>query len=748
MISYVLRPIVPGALHTGMLATLEALPNAQFAELVNGYMLHFRDYWALEVQEHIVFVGEPTSATLTVTATTTTSTTTVPAFCVGVPVLANAGDVSHCADIPNGASCEPTCKAGYEMEGRITCESGRFSVPGDCLPKAARSRVTKAVQMTVSLGSLLGEADGSEGALSMEWAEKNRGRFITAAARSLGVPPGQVLVAFLRRKGGSARRLDGGARRMEAEVLEMRVTVLLEGDEAGADLSAVSEEYQQRLGSGSADGFLQALGAELQSVGLALPEGLGVSVAGPPTVISDFVVAVSEWLFGSWEACSAVCGGGSQRRQVECSSGDELPCLRDFGERPLGEQACEDFSGCPFEITCPFGQGSDMDCSAQAGVALGVAAVLSASCLALLCRRLQLARRPHLKGTVTLPDTSFGTTSGLKASYSIHRPDDLPRKASASSMRSAAVETCASAESMEEDGKTHVVWDTDAHALKAMFACRGTQLSFTARTSEKSQGRAGMPRIASAARADLETAFGARASGSDEDLEARLDEVAAFVEDLGADLEEANPWAAVRLVGAGGRELLPAYQDGERVEYYSRSLDRWLAARVSVAVNPTGAVRYDAVVTATSQVRVDVSLGDLRRPLRRGEAVELFSRRSGAWAPATISVKQPPEATNFGYSLELPEGETREGVPATKLRRRYAVGIEVKAYRGCVAGWASGRVTAVREGDGVDDETEAEGEAGGVAGAAATGRAAEHVVFVDFGLGAETVEWFPAHLIR
>lgn len=80
------------------------------------------------------------------------------------------------------------------------------------------------------------------------------------------------------------------------------------------------------------------------------------------------------------------------------------------------------------------------------------------------------------------------------------------------------------------------------------------------------------------------------------------------------------------------------------MEYYSATLNRWLAASIRVALKPSTAVmRYDAVVTATKQRRVDVPLEDLRRPMRRNEAPGWGRSAAGGRA----------DATNFAAYLEV-----------------------------------------------------------------------------------------------
>jgi len=760
------------ALNTAHIAALEELGHEALMHEINKNLGDYQALWNLTgISDHRIFEQGA------VTVTTTSSTTTELSFCQGVPTVLNGGDMAHCADIPSGASCDPICLDGYQMEQKITCEDGRFSVPGSCVPKAARTKTTKAIQMTLSLGSILGDLGGGSGGdgtsppLSLAWAEENRGSILAAVANTLGLPAGRVLVEFIlvtRRKGedlgSNFRRLGGeavrGLQEETEEVLEMRVTVLVEEDVSEAELSAMSEQYQDTLVNGAPSntggtsgdtttdangqpvrGFMAALTTELKAVGSPVPSGMAVEATGPPAVLAQFVVAISEWLSGSWDACSASCGSGQRKRKVECSSGHDLEC-KGLGERPSDEEQCADYTSCASGITCPLGHESSMDCVAQAGVTLGGASAIGCLCLMVFCRKLQLASRPHTGGTVVLPDTGFGTTSGLKSSYQIYRPDDRKATAPSSSVfrfitktsLPAAGESGASdveaAEDQAADGKTRVVWDTDRESLKQMFADRGTALSLTSKPSSNSQGHPGLPRVASASRLDggatpwdmgLEDTGradkAAAASGQsadvvgEEDLEARLAEVGAFVDEFGDELleigEHGNPWSAAeqdgsgnprRITGPDGREMMPVYQEGEHVEYFSATLNRWLGATMHLVANQaTGVIRYDAVITATRQHRADVALEDVRRPLRRNEPVEVFSRKRGAWSPAVVSPSQMPGAANFGVEVELLGGGGQvDKVPAAKVRRRYAVGQAVKVYRGCNRGWIQGKIEAVR----------------------------------------------------
>mmetsp|Transcript_118677 Transcript_118677/g.343242 ORF Transcript_118677/g.343242 Transcript_118677/m.343242 type:complete len:1209 (-) Transcript_118677:133-3759(-) len=729
---------------------------------------------------------ETTSTSSTRTFTTTTATTTtVLAFCEGAPVVQNGGDMSHCIDIPNGGTCEPVCLEGYAMEQTITCENGQFNIPGSCISVAAKTTTTKAIQITLSLGAIFsdlgGSNDGSTPPLSLSWAKNNRGTILNSVAATLGLPPGRVLIEFvlvIRRKRRGGGGTDGNLRRLEEisrnlqdeeteEVLEMRVTVLADEATTTEELAAMSEQYQETLVSGDPSntggtatsattatdangkpvrGFMATLATQMEAAGTPMPSGMAVEATGPPAVIAQFVVAISEWLSGDWDACSAVCGTGQRKRKVECSSGYDDQCLS-LGERPQDEDECSDYTSCAAGVTCPMGPES-MDCTTQAGITLGGASAIGCLCLMAFCRKLQVASRPHKGGTVTLKDTGFGNKSALRSSYQIYRPEDRKSTARSSSIfrfstkSNVNVDTTSAAdlEVGEEtaDGKTHVVWDTDRQSLKEMFADRGTQLSMTSKQSKQSldsQGRPGLPRVASASLknggaspsswdgayvegfgdvpSDGAVVDDFKAADSDDELEVRLEEIAAFVEDFGDQFvesgENGNPWAspehdnnrssANRIIGANGREMFPVYHEGEHVEYFSATLNRWLGATVHIKTNPTtSTIRYDANITATRQHRADVPLEDLRRPLRKNEAVEVYSRRKGAWTPAVISPNQLTGSTNFGVELEFMGAAGQvDKVPAAKVRRRYVEGQTVKVYRGCYPGWVSAKVEAVQE---------------------------------------------------
>lgn len=91
--------------------------------------------------------------------------------------------------------------------------------------------------------------------------------------------------------------------------------------------------------------------------------------------------------------------------------------------------------------------------------------------------------------------------AGIKSKYAIYRPDEptrktsmtprwLSAKSSAESLKSFGMgaDGEGSVEDQANDGKTHVVWDTNVKELKQMFADRGTQLTFTAKAPVSALG--------------------------------------------------------------------------------------------------------------------------------------------------------------------------------------------------------------------------------------------------------------------
>mmetsp|Transcript_60966 Transcript_60966/g.96096 ORF Transcript_60966/g.96096 Transcript_60966/m.96096 type:complete len:326 (+) Transcript_60966:83-1060(+) len=135
------------------------------------------------------------------------------------------------------------------------------------------------------------------------------------------------------------------------------------------------------------------------------------------------------------------------------------------------------------------------------------------------------------------------------------------------------------------------------------------------------------------------------------------------------------------------RQLIAAYADGEEVEYYSTSYQRWLhgvVQRLSASGNG-----YTIVLSQGGQIRQNVGLDLLRPPLQADEQVELFSgRQGGTRLPGVIAADQLPSPTLLGNRVKLEGGkDTFDSIPSVRLKRRFLPSEEIEVYRGGHRGW-------------------------------------------------------------
>jgi len=150
----------------------------------------------------------------------------------------------------------------------------------------------------------------------------------------------------------------------------------------------------------------------------------------------------------------------------------------------------------------------------------------------------------------------------------------------------------------------------------------------------------------------------------------------------------------------------PAYHHAEGVEYYSWTHRRWFTAMMELAKDSTESSKnivYNVIVRAGNQAqhRRNVELNVLRRSLREGEEVEVYTKRRGRWVPAVMHGDQKKSAASGpGYCIQVLEEDKPviSNVPADLLRRRFEIGTIVKVYRGINHGW----VLALVDGPPVD----------------------------------------------
>jgi len=145
----------------------------------------------------------------------------------------------------------------------------------------------------------------------------------------------------------------------------------------------------------------------------------------------------------------------------------------------------------------------------------------------------------------------------------------------------------------------------------------------------------------------------------------------------------------------------PVLPDCTPVEYYSRTHRRWLPGMLQVMLAPGKLqVTYNVKVQTGGgklQERENVTLDSFRAIFTEGEPVEVYSKSTKRWVPATIDACQAG-STLHGYKVQIDEdadehaGLILEKVTPDRLRRRYADGTLVTRYLGPSEGFCFGVV--------------------------------------------------------
>jgi hypothetical protein len=149
-------------------------------------------------------------------------------------------------------------------------------------------------------------------------------------------------------------------------------------------------------------------------------------------------------------------------------------------------------------------------------------------------------------------------------------------------------------------------------------------------------------------------------------------------------------------------------EQGTRIEYFSSSHKRWLAATMHIEIGHRGggqveqAVIYNAVIAhGTSHPNVPVDC--VRRLFAPGDLVEVYSHRHGGeWLAAQVFGAQGAIPTSMGYTVRLADTEqVLENIPAARLRLRFPPGLQVRVFRDSYSGWIDGIVDATAPKDGI-----------------------------------------------
>mmetsp|Transcript_173739 Transcript_173739/g.551590 ORF Transcript_173739/g.551590 Transcript_173739/m.551590 type:complete len:1178 (-) Transcript_173739:436-3969(-) len=621
----------------------------------------------------------------------------VSSFCADSPQLMHGNDLSDCAGLPSGSQCEMRCNDGYAPRGQLVCELGQWRVTGVCLNARAQTRTSRAVQKRFQVQAF---EVGSSGALvlsldvSVLWAEARASMLSSAMSNPLGLGPAmmrfEVLPALPASRSVGFRDTEGAPRRLQTEVtlgsFDLRVTIL--DDDPSSPFGPLNASLETLLGTSDLrgdierGGFGKYMGAELLKHGEVVPVVITVGALGPMGLLDEFVVAVPEWLVDPWGDCSDEC---IQNRNGTCSVFGDMACEEQDGPHPIKVRRCNEHVACALKTGCLVGAWGG-DCAIQATIIISSLVVACIFCGVSLVA-VRHACRPKLSGTIRIGPL------GLPAAYRVVRPADL---VDADSLDAA------------KDAKTHIVWDVGREALDVYFEQQhGTRLHMCNSNSAGSD-----PSVST-------VTPGVDISGSDPTPDARLSRsIQNFILEKRArrGLGFAQDSRISDIIMYSEPVPVPistlAFEDGDRIEYYSQTVRRWAAGIVqvvylkssrsraslssgsSLSLDLGPSVRYDVRVSLSGQVRHAVTLDLIRHPLTNGESVEVLTGTAGgSWAPAVIAGAPGPSATTLGYMVAADgSGKLLENVQAHRLRRRFNDGAAVQVYRGADRGWVHAEV--------------------------------------------------------
>jgi len=154
-----------------------------------------------------------------------------------------------------------------------------------------------------------------------------------------------------------------------------------------------------------------------------------------------------------------------------------------------------------------------------------------------------------------------------------------------------------------------------------------------------------------------------------------------------------------------------AYEDGQRIEYFSASHKQWISGTLhaevglSGGIDPQHYIRYH-VTLANGQLREEVGLDVLRSPFGPNELVELSSgQQAGLRLAAAIATDQPSLPSRLGYRVVLDGAiQSSANVPPLELKRRFPRGRYMEVYRGSEIGWQMAKVHHSASSDGCKAE--------------------------------------------
>jgi len=539
-----------------------------------------------------------------------------------------------------------------------------------------------------------GDAGGSDessapspSTLTIEWASEqvNMNALTSALATSLGLQPHQVLIQSIVALSSPSRRLQRSPFMLptprDAIIAELSLqeasgeagaagrelasTASLEGfkinfivNMSATDNIAAVEAGIAALSAPSSPAyaaFVTNLQQELTQRGIVLPDALNTLTLMPSSAVvqNGYVMAISEWLIATaWGICPTTCGESTKTREIFCSSGNEAACNQ-TGTAPPIAMPCEDYTECPFDPLCPINKGDGSDCGTQNMAVAGTSGALFIFICGPLCCWCRVKCKRPKQGWKRLK-------RGKWAKWKRQDKNEVE----------------------DADGKIHIIWDIGNEKINEL---EGNQQMLEDGALGEEDGAPAIRDVAQASEgedmADLTLMIDSNPTSpkrGDKDHE-----------DGDGEIIDVDEYAATNFSGINA----VAYENGQRVEYYSNTHKQWLTAVIAGADGE----EFVLGIGARGQQRRGISIDYLRPPFQDGEAISVFSLNRKQWSPCEVSGAHGVSASEMGYKVRhLEETLSNDGgpvrVPSNQLRRRFSPGDLVEVFRGPFMGWVDDTV--------------------------------------------------------
>eukprot|EP00930_Biecheleria_cincta_P066818 TRINITY_DN530_c0_g2_i2.p1 TRINITY_DN530_c0_g2~~TRINITY_DN530_c0_g2_i2.p1 ORF type:complete len:1064 (-),score=92.86 TRINITY_DN530_c0_g2_i2:116-3007(-) len=642
----------------------------------------------------LTYTKTSSTTSSTLTSSTSTITSTSGAWCYTPPVIRRGASMENCTAIPMFSFCSPRCLDGFIVPPTFVLQC----MYGEWVPNGAgcnRPGITLRLASNVLQANLVFSWDGtvSNAALGASWALDNISPFIASLAQQLGVNYPQILIKhILDLESQQQRRLSASIRLLATAPVGFSIDYIVELLEADDQMQVRDAAL---LGGANFTSFVKKVEAALIQEGNQVPSSLGKATGfAEADVLENFYLEEHVWLnITDWSECKSdgesAWGYAWKTRQIECSTGNPQAC--DLGGR------------LPDRLPC---QSGEISAAQAAGIVVAgmVLAIAVCCCIFRCCWTVPLPTAGHVR-------LKSETGEQRDISFSILHPGNENHEAEPSSP------------TQRQTDKIYVVWNIDLEDvnLQQDWQIDEVHVQGPNRNALRQVGEG----ISRAPEAEVEVP----SIPYDDDGKIEIEKPRSTV----------MPSRCVNPTG-NGRPAGQVYKSGERVEYWSRTHQRWLPGTVTRALYRQGVVTdlCDLSVGFTSHQpirQVDLSL--MRLPLRSGEAVSVYFVDDDAWLDGEID-GTAVLPTRYGYkvrlledpnqedaceedAIEFPEMASQLGktisrrfsqtavtpetratpppqvpqlVPASRIRRRFSPGDQVAAYLGPQTGWVFATIMA------------------------------------------------------